>query len=240
VSISEAPHVSRLFSAISAETLAVLLPLFLTGVGVAALTFSSQTYGMAHHLLMIIGMTLAMMSAFAIPLCRAVAGATLWWHAPTTVVVALLAFLAVWMFAASFLHLAVGVLATLVSPPLAALMIMVCCAASQIGSRRAVLLASCQLTRPVRPGYHVRGAAVWAGLAAGRCVRVCALPMALTAVAPSMASLVLVTAMLWFERVAHRPQLRLWLALGYLGIGTLLMIMSGTTLMPPTGHHSGH
>jgi len=45
---------------------------------------------------MALAMTLAMMSPMAVPLCRAVARATLWWQAPRTVLAALTAYLAGW------------------------------------------------------------------------------------------------------------------------------------------------
>jgi hypothetical protein len=238
MNVSEA-RIADVGRAVNAEMIAVVLPLFATGLGLIGLVLANgEMNGIAHHLLMIIGMTLAMMSAFAIPVCRAVARGTLWWHANAAVVVALLSFLSVWILAAAVLHLGVGALGTLIGPVAIAAVITICCASSQIGRPRARRLAACQLTRPLRPGQHVRAAAQWAGLAGARCVRVCALPMALTAAQPTLAILASVTALLWIERVAHRPPLRLWLAVGYLGTGALVVITTNSGLMPAAGHHS--
>jgi hypothetical protein len=240
MNVSEA-RIANVGWTVTAETIAVVLPLFATGLGVIGLVLANgEMNGIAHHLLMIIGMTLAMMSAFAIPMCRAVARGTLWWHANAAVVVALLTFLFAWILAAAVLHLGIATLGTLIGPVAIAAVITLCCASSQIGRPRAQQLAACQLTRPLRPGQHIRGAAQWAGIAGARCVRVCALPMALSAVQPTLAILASVTALLWIERVAHRPPLRLWLAVGYLGLGALVVITTGLALMPATAHHAGH
>jgi hypothetical protein len=233
-------RVANVTSSVSAETMAVVLPLCATVLGLGCIIMSSEMSHMAHHLLMIIGMTLAMMSGFAIPMCRAVARGTLWWHANLAVVVAVITFLSVWILAAAVLHLGVSALGTLIGSIAIASVITLCCASSQIGRSRARLLAACELTRPLRPDRHIRAAAQWAGLAGARCVRVCALPMALTAVQPTLASLASVTALLWIERVAHRPPLRLCLAVGYLGLGAFVVIMNGLGLMPATVHHLGH
>jgi cell division protein FtsW (lipid II flippase) len=243
MSVSEATRVGGRPVTMNAETVAVVLPVLATALGVAGLLFLSdrEMEGWEHHLLMIIGMTLAMMSPFAIPLCRAVARATLWWHADVAVVVALLVFVTVWTLTGGVLHLAVGALSLIITPTVTIVVLALCCAAIQIGRRRARLLNACQFTRPLRPGRHVRVPAQWAGLAAARCVRVCALPMALTAVQPGLAGFAVVAALLWVERIAHRPQLRVWLAIGYLGLGAALVATQSTTeLMPATGHHSGH
>jgi hypothetical protein len=178
VSIAAAPRSRGLSWAVSAEAIAVVPPVFATGLGLGLLLGSRQMDGITHHVLMIIGMTFAMMSIFAIPVCRALAAATLWWHA----------------------HAA--------------------------GSGRAARFSRRVEPRRVRSeaGSRRRGNTDQPRCSGcGHCRLLCGEPdrasagpadrrlsndeMALTAMQPTMASLVFITGLLWVERVAHRPSL---------------------------------
>lgn len=237
MSLSSALRPPGLISArLSGETVAVVLPLLLAGLGVAGLVVADQITGHLGHLLMIIGMTWAMMSPFAIPLAQAVARATLWWHAAVAAIVAVSVYLGVWALAGAAMHGTAEVLEVLVPPGGVIALIGLGCVAAQVGRRRLILLASCQITRPIRPGDHVRGAAHWAGLASARCLRVCAAPMMLTAVQPSLIGFGAVAALLWVERFAGRPALRVPLALGYLAL-TIILVLGTAAGGHPAGPH---
>ena len=225
--------------ALSGEAVAVALPLAAAALGMASLlAVPHHAPSQAGQILMIIGMTLAMMSPFAVPLGRAVARATLWWHAPAAVAVALLVFLGIWSLAAAGMHLIGETLARVITPAGAIALLAMGCIGAQIGHRRLRLIAACQVTQPIYQDQHVRGAARWSGLAAARCIRACAVPMTLTAVQPSLAGFIAVATLLWVERFAGRPQLRLPLALGYLIIG-VAMLAAMVLVEPsgPLGHH---
>ena len=225
--------------ALSGEAVAIALPLVAAALGMATLV------AVPHHpprqgggILMIIGMTLTMMSPFAVPLGRAVGRATLWWHAPAAVAVAMLAFLGIWVLATAGMHLIGEALALMITPAGAIALLTTGCIAAQIGHRRLRLISACQVTQPIYRDQHVRGAARWSGLAAARCIRACAVPMTLAAVQPSLAGFAAVAVLLWVERFAGRPQFRLPLALGYLTIGvTMLAGMGLVTPGEPFGHH---
>jgi hypothetical protein len=225
--------------ALSGEAVAIALPLIATALGLASLiAVPDHGPSQAGSILMIIGMTLAMMSPFAVPLGRAVARATLWWHAPAAVVVALLVFLGIWSLAAAGMHLIGEALAVMITPAGAIALLATGCIGAQIGHRRQRLIAACQVTQPIYQDQHVRGAARWSGLAAARCIRACAVPMTLAAVKPSLAGFTAVAVLLWAERFTGRPQLRLPLALGYLTIGLAMLAAMG--LVEPSGHLGHH
>jgi hypothetical protein len=225
--------------ALSGEAVAVALPLAAAALGMASLlAVPEDAPSQAGRILMIIGMTLAMMSPFAVPLGRAVARATLWWHAPAAVAVALLVFLGIWSVAAAGMHLIGEALAVVITPAGAIAVLATGCIGAQIGHRRLRLLAACQVTQPIYQDQHVRGAARWSGRAAARCIRACAVPMTLTAVQPSLPGFIAVATLLWVERFAGRPQLRLPLALGYLTIGVATLVAMGVVQPSgPLGHH---
>lgn len=227
----------RLALAGAGDVLAVALPLATMTLGVAILFVTGSHLGLypehdtapddvsehLHHVSAVVGMTLAMMSPFALPLGRAVSRATVWWEAPRAVAVAVLVFVGVWCVAAAGLHV-VGELLSVALTPVGALAVLsVLCALGQIGRRRTALLDGCQLTQPVLPGTPERGAASWGLLAVGRCVRVCAVPMTVMALAPGLVSLVGVTALLWTERFGPRPRRAGLLAAGYLLLAAVLV-----------------
>lgn len=225
---------------LSGDTVALALPLIATVCGVVGLiAVADHAHGHVQHLIMIISMTLAMMSPFAIPLGRAVAGATLWWHAPTAVLAALLVFLGVWCMAAAGMHLIGEVLGLLITPVGAIALLTAWCFATQIGRGRLRVLA-CQVTQPIHSDRHIRGATSWAGLATARCMRACAAPMTLTAVQPSLTGFAAVAILLWVERFAARPQLRLPLAVAYLGIGVSMVLGMWHSGGWAAGDHPGH
>ena len=224
---------------LSGDAVAVALPLIAAVFGMAALVaVPDHAPSQAGRILMIIGMTLVMMSPFAVPLARAVGRATLWWHAPAAVAVALLVFLGTWSLAAAGMHLVGETLALAITPAGAMALLATCCIVSQIGHGRLRLIAACQVTQPIYQDQHVRGAARWSGLAATRCIRACAVPMTLAAVQPSLAGITAVAVLLWVERFAGRPQLRLPLALGYLTIGVAALAVMG--LVQPSRHLGHH
>ena len=240
MSIAEAGWERRLGARPSAETLAIALPLAAAAVGIAGLlAVDGQSYGHIGHLVMIVGMTLAMMSPLAIPLGRAVAGSTLWWQARAAVLVALTLFLGLWGLAAAAMHLVAEVLGLVMTQTGAIALLAVGCIAVQIGRGRLRLLVACRVTQPIYPNRHLRSAAHWAGLASGRCMRVCATPMMLSAVQPSLACFAAVAVLLWVERFAARPALRVPLALGYLGIAVALVLTSWPVDSAMPGGHLG-
>jgi hypothetical protein len=241
VSVSEASRLGRRLAWFSGDTVALALPLITTACGVVGLLIiGDQPRGHVQHLIMIISMALAMMSPFAIPLGRAIARATLWWHAPAAVLVALLVFLGLWCIAAAGMHLIGEILGLLITPVGAVAVITAWCVATQLGRGRRRVLATCSVTQPIHSDRHIPGATRWAGLATARCIRACAAPMTLTAVQPSLAGFAAVAILLWVERFANRPQFRLPLALAYLGIGIAMvlgMVHSGGWAL---GGHPGH
>lgn len=238
MSLATAAHVPGFAGRVNGEAVAVAVPLLLAGLGIAGLLVAEQMTGHLRHLVMIIGMTWAMMGPFAIPLARAVARATLWWQAATAAIVALAVYLGLWSLAGAAMHGAAELLALLFPPGGVIALIGLGCAALQIGRRRAFLLNACQVTRPIRPGHHRGGAAHWAGLASARCMCVCAAPMMLTAVQPGLPGFAAIAALLWTERFAGRPQLRLPLAFGYLVL-TVALVLAAAEPAHPAGPHLG-
>jgi hypothetical protein len=241
MSVSEAGRIGRPLPWLSGDALAVTLPLIATVSGmVGLLAVGDHAHGHVRHLTMIISMTLAMMSPFAIPLGRAVSRATLWWHAPAAVLVALLVFFGLWSMAAAGMHFMGDVLGLLITPAGAIALLTAWCVGSQIGRGRLRMLAACQVTQPIHSGQHIRGAAHWAGLASARCLQACAAPMTLTAVQPSLAGFAAVAILLWVERFAGRQHLRLPLALAYLGIGVAMVLAVWHRGLAPGWHPSDH
>jgi hypothetical protein len=215
-----------------ADTVAVALPLASGLGGVLVLMLGLRSATPVGHLAMVVAMTMAMMSPYAVPLARAVARATLWWQATQAVVVAVATFLGLWCVVSAALHLAgTAVSLTLGSRAALALLALVCAVVVQRRGRTA-LLRACAVTRPVRPAHPARDAGRWAALAGGRCVRVCALPMTLMAIEPSLAGFAAVTTLLWVERFTGRPALRYVLAAGYLAVGAAL-IATGSSVSTP-------
>jgi hypothetical protein len=178
-----------------------------------------------HHLLMIIGTTLIMMSPFVFPLLRTVARTTLWWEAAAAVAAAWAGFLGIWCVAAAGMHLAGELIALLLTSRGAVAALTVICVATQLSRRHAALLSACQLTRPMRPGRPVAGGLMWGAVGVSRCIRVCAGPMTLMALSPALGGAAAITALLWWERFSeHRVELRIPLALGYLVVGAGILI----------------
>jgi Predicted metal-binding integral membrane protein (DUF2182) len=215
---------------VNGDQVAVALPLVVAAVGIAGLFVLDGVHpgghlhpgGHVRHVEMALAMTLAMMSPMAVPLCRVVARATLWWQAPRTVLVALAAYLCVWCLASMVLHIG----SALVMPGLTILGATVCltswCVALQILPGRARVLAACAVTRPVRPGRGMRDATGWGVRAAGRCVTSCLVPMALTAVHPTPAAVGGVGALLLVERFSE-PLPRGTLVVPYIALGAVLI-----------------
>jgi len=178
-----------------------------------------------HHVTMIAGMVLVMMSPFAVPLCSAVARAALWRRAVGAMFATWAAFMGLWVIAAGGMHVAGEFLAMVVTPSGAIAVLAILTAGAQLRWRRLTLLNACQRTRPIRAGHELRGGAAWGAVAAARCVRVCAAPMTLMAVEPTLLSFVAITALVWWERFStRRLGLRAPLALGYLLIGAGMLI----------------
>ena len=116
-------------------------------------------------------------------------------------------------------------LAMVVTPSGAIAVLAILTAGAQLRWRRLTLLNACQRTRPIRAGHELRGGAAWGAVAAARCVRVCAAPMTLMAVEPTLLSFVAITALVWWERFStRRLGLRVPLALGYLLVGAGMLI----------------
>lgn len=221
---------------VTGDQVAFALPLTLAAVGIAGVLVLDHSHpgsliqpgsviqpgGHVHHVAMALAMTLAMMSPMAVPLCRVIARATLWWKAPRTVLVALAAYLSVWCLASAVLHIG----SELVMPGLTTLGATVCltlwCVALQILPGRARVLAACAVTRPVRPDRVVRDASGWGVRAAGRCVTSCLVPMALTAVHPTPAAVGGVGALLLVERFSE-PLPRGALVVPYIVLGAVLI-----------------
>jgi hypothetical protein len=178
-----------------------------------------------HHLLMIVGLTLIMMSPFVFPLLATVARTTLWWEATPAVAAAWAGFLGIWCVAAAGMHLAGELMALLLTSRGAVAALTVTCVAAQLSRRHAALLGACALTRPMRPGRPVAGGLSWGAVAVSRCIRVCAAPMTLMALSPGLGGAAAITALLWWERFSERRlQFRIPLALGYLAVGAALLI----------------
>src|SRR5215210_6719141 len=104
MSVASAIRTPGFAGRVNGEVVAQGVLVVLAGLGVGGLLVAEQLTGHLHHLVMIIGMTWAMMSPFAIPLARAVARATLWWHAATAAIVAVSVYLGLWSLAGVAMH----------------------------------------------------------------------------------------------------------------------------------------
>jgi hypothetical protein len=215
-----------------ADTVAVALPLAAGLGGALVLVLGLRSAAPVGQLAMVVAMTLAMMSPYAVPLARAVARATLWWQATQAVVVAVVTFFGLWCVASAVLHLAGTAMSLTVGSRAALALLALVCAIVVQRRGRTALLQACAVTRPVRPAHPARDAGRWAALAGGRCVRVCAAPMTLMAIEPSLAGFAGVTTLLWIERFTGRPALRYVLAAGYLAIGAALIATARSVSTP--------
>jgi hypothetical protein len=181
--------------------------------------------GHAHHVVLIIGTTLIMMSPFVFPLLRTVARSTMWTEAAVAVAAAWSGFIGLWCVAAIAMHVIGEMVGIAVTPRGAIALLTVACVVAQVSRRRAWMLNGCGLTRPMRPGQPVRGGFTWGAMGAVRCVQVCAAPMTLMALSPALASAAAITALLWWERFSQRrSELRIVLALGYAVIGAVMLL----------------
>ncbi len=178
-----------------------------------------------HHLVMIVGTTLIMMSTFAFPLLRTVARTTLWMEAVMAVAAAWVGFIGLWCVAAIGMHVAGELLASVLTQQGAIVVLAGLCVVAQLTRRRAAMLNACQRTRPMRPHRPVGGGLSWSADAAYRCIKVCAAPMTLMALSPTLAVSTVIAALVWWERFSsrrreHRPPLML----GYLVIGAGMLL----------------
>jgi hypothetical protein len=178
--------------------------------------------GHAHHVVLIIGTTLIMMSPFVFPLLRTVARSTMWTEAAVAVAAAWSGFIGLWCVAAIAMHVIGEMVGIAVTPRGAIASLTVACVVVQVSRRRARMLHACGLTRPMRPG---QGGFTWGAMGAVRCVQVCAAPMTLMALSPAWASAAAITVLLWWERFSQRrSELRIVLALGYAVIGAVMLL----------------
>jgi len=219
------------------------------GAGVAMLAATGlPVWPTVHHghgvldaVLVGAGMALAMMAPLAIPMCGTVARASLWWRRRPNVVVALAAFLGVWIVTAVGLHVLVAWLAL---PPLLAVAVAsiaaVLCAARQFDRRHDRRIARCHRTRPLRPRRAQRDAARWGLDASAQCLRVCALPMLVTALVAGWAVVVAVTAVLCFER-HYYPRPRQAIARAYVTVAVAAAaLVALTSAMDGVSHDHTH
>ena len=177
-----------------------------------------------HHLVMITGTTLIMMSPFAFPLLRTVARTTLWTEAATAVAASWVGFIGLWCLAAIVMHVGGELAAEVVTLPGAIIGLVGLCIVAQLSSHRAALLNACQRTRPMRPGRPLGGGLGWSVEAARRCIRVCAVPMTLMALSPALAVSAMIVALVWWERFSSRRREHRWaLSLGYLLVAAAML-----------------
>lgn len=226
-----------LTSRLDGYTVAMVLPVVAAVTGVAYWLLAPAD-GLSAHLGAAVAMTLVMMGPYAVPLGQAVAQAALWHQAAAAVAVVVLTFLAAWCLASLGLHLVGAALAAALSPSAAVAAVALGCVVGQLSWQRQARLAACRFTRPVRPGRPLRSAAGWGLAAMLRCSRVCAVPMLLMSLAPTLLGGLAVTALLWGERFAARPALRGGLAVGYLAVAVVLVRSLGAPT--PTTFLSGH
>jgi hypothetical protein len=179
----------------------------------------------AHHVVLIIGTTLIMMSPFVFPLLRTVARSTLWTEAAAAVAAAWSGFIGFWCVAAIVMHVIGEMVGIALTSRGAVVLLTFACVAGQLSRRRARMLNACGLTRPTRPGQPGLGGFTWGATGAVRCVQVCAAPMTLMALSPALGSAAAITGLLWWERFSpRRAELRTVLALGYALIGALMLM----------------
>jgi len=179
----------------------------------------------AHHVVLIIGTTLIMMSPFVFPLLRTVARSTMWTEAAVAVAVAWGGFIGLWCVAAIAMHVIGEMVALALTSRGAIALLTLACVVAQVSRRRAWMLNACGLTRPMRPGHPVQGGFTWGSVSAVRCIQVCAAPMTLMALSPALASAAAITALLWWERFSQRRrELRGVLALSYAVIGAAMLV----------------
>lgn len=220
-----------LWMCLAGMTTGVLL-LTATAEGAVAHDGEMAGHGDAHHiqhLLMIAATTLIMMSPLAFPLLRTLARTTLWTEAAIALAAAWAGFVGLWCLAAAAMHVAGELLSRVITAPGAIVALTACCVAAQYSRRRAAMLNACRRTRPMRPRRPVVGGLGWSADAAYRCIKMCAAPMTLMALSPTVAVSAAITALLWWERFSsRRRELRGALVFAYVVVGAGMLLATAT------------
>jgi hypothetical protein len=132
-------------------------------------------------------MTIATMGLLAVPVVRTAAASTLWWRSGRAAAVAFVVFLGAWIAVAATLHAVAGRMVSSEHARMVTAGLLVVSALLQLHPRRIALVKRCGLARRIRPfGWPVTTDCASLGLvAAGRCARLCAVPMAAMLTAPA-------------------------------------------------------
>jgi hypothetical protein len=182
--------------------------------------------GMAVPGVMTVAMVVAMTAPFALPGVRSVVFASLWWLARRAAICYTAAFLAAWLAIATGLALLVTALTWAIPADSAACMLLVAAGVAQADPDRRRKLADCG--RParirVRPRDALRDWCRGAFADAGRCARLCALPMlAMLALPAGLLTMAALAGLGVAERVVGGRH-RVAVGAGYLALALALII----------------
>lgn len=163
----------------------------------------------AGQLAVLAAMTVAMTGLLAVPGARSAVFASLWSRRRRAVTLFLAGFVLPWTAVVVGLHAVAVLLARLVEPPAAGGVLLALCALAQLRPQRRLRVAECD--RPMRIRPYGRAAdldcARFGVVSAGRCARLCALPMAAMLALPAGLWLTAALAALALaERVSRRPR----------------------------------
>ena len=168
-------------------------------------------------------MTVAMMSAFSVGLCRYVEQASFHRQSTRTVSVAYGMYIVCWVGASVVLHAATEAFVAATSTATGVLVASSWCVASQTGRRRDRATQRCIRSHPIRQATPYRDTTRLAIQVAISCIAVCISAMVLVALRPTIATVGVVTALLFVERaLPQRPRLALGFA--YALVGAVVVI----------------
>jgi len=152
-------------------------------------------------------MTLAMTGLLAVPGAGTAVFASPWWRARRSVTLYVAAFAGAWTAIALGLHALAAVLGWLVEPAAAGGALLAAAALAQLHPRRALRAGDCDRPMRIRPYGPAADldCARFGAVSAGRCARLCGLPMlAMLALPASLPLTAVLAALALAERVARR------------------------------------
>jgi hypothetical protein len=161
-------------------------------------------------------MVIATMGLLAVPGARSVAARRAWWCGRSAVVLFVVVFLTTWVALAFLLGLAAPALTSVLPPGVATAAVLTGAALAHCHPRRNRWVQRCGQSIRIRargPG-GLRDAMRYGALSAGRCTRVCALPMLAMLLTGHLVFMAVITVMTLLERTVGRPSVP-WIALAY-------------------------
>jgi hypothetical protein len=202
-----------------------LLPVAVTALAWAVLVLNSASGSAGHHhhagaalpdAAHTTAMVVATMGLLAVPGARSVAARRAWWCGRSAVVLYVGVFLTTWVAVAFVLGLAAPALTAVLPSGAATAAVLTGAALAHCHPRRSRWVQECAQSIRIRargPG-GLRDAMRYGVLSAGRCARVCALPMSAMLLAPGLLVMAAVAALTLLERMIGRPR-PAWFAPAY-------------------------